>query len=140
MCLPATTGPSAVTRTDTPPPARGRLSLFGHESTQAEVALQPRSVGWRTTRAAQRVGIGLVAAPLLALVPPHVPWAAGAVLAGLVLGGRRWRERYTVTAATGPCPRCGTALTLHAPRPLKDPLTMDCPACHHQASLRVDLP
>jgi len=120
-----------------------RVTLFGHEATNAVVTLKPRSTRWRVTRALPLVGGGLALAPVAALVPPHVPWAAGAMIGGAVLGRRRWLERFTLVGLDARCPRCGAALSLPGPTRLRSPLSLDCESCHHQPVLQVsdeDLP
>ncbi|RMH20867.1 MAG: hypothetical protein D6701_03355 [Gemmatimonadetes bacterium] len=116
----------------------GSMRLFGHDPTAAEARLVPRTARWRWSRAALRMGIALVLAPLAALVPPHAPWALGVLGVGFVLARRRWRERYTLVRAEGRCPRCGADLRLERPAPLASPHAFSCGTCHHEPALYLD--
>jgi hypothetical protein len=117
---------------------RGRLELFGHESTEVEVELEARSRRWRMVRAAWTLGLGLVVAPVVGLIPPHAPWLIGALGIAILLASRRLRERHTLLSALGPCPRCGANLSLNGPTRLRHPHPAPCDSCHHESTLRVD--
>ncbi|HUH13212.1 MAG TPA: hypothetical protein VMK65_08885 [Longimicrobiales bacterium] len=119
------------------PPAR--LTLFGFAATAARVRVAVRTRSWRVTRALF-IGLGTLGiTPLVALVPPHLPWALLSAGAGGVLALRRLRERTTLLAMEGTCPRCGAAQALEAPVPLADGHRFPCQACHHELGLEVDL-
>jgi hypothetical protein len=115
-----------------------RLAVFGSETGPARVRVVPRDDRWRLIAAARWFLAGLVVAPLVVLVPPHVPWALGALVGGGLMGLRRWKERITLKALEGPCPRCGMALTLDRPTPLRDPHMVSCPGCRHEVRLTVE--
>ena len=74
-------------------------------------------MGWRARRAAIALAAGLIVAPLVALVPPHAPWALGALGIGLLTARRRWAEEHTLHFLEGACPRCGEGITLSRPAP-----------------------
>jgi hypothetical protein len=118
----------------------GRLELFGFPTGGARVTALPRSTSWRGIRASLFAGGGLLLAPIVGLFPPHVPW----VLAALAIGGffafRRWRERYTLLALDGSCPRCGDPLELGGPTPFRPVISIPCPGCHHDSRLRILIP
>lgn len=116
-----------------------RITLFGFEDTPADVSLRPRSPGWRAGRAARILGAAVLVAPVVALVPPHVPWALGALGGGVILARRRWAERYTILALTGSCPRCGGELSVRGVVRLRRPHPLGCEACGHEPVLHVDL-
>ena len=120
--------------------ARGTLSLFGHEPTPAEVAYVWRSRRWRLVRAARTFAVAVVLAPLVALVPPHAPWALGALGAGAFLARQKLRERRTLLSVRGTCPRCGEGVRLDGPTRLRSPHPVPCEACHHEAGLAVATP
>ncbi len=114
-----------------------RLQAFGYPTTPAEARVLERPRAWRVRGAALRIAGGLAVAPLLALVPPHAPWALGALGVGVLLARRRWQEDYTLVDLEGACPVCGAALRPPRGR-LQHPHPVTCEACHHQATLRVD--
>ena len=130
---------------DTPPPqgtaetldARGDLTLFGYPPAEVRVRLRPRGRGWRVGGAVRTQLLGLVAAPILGLVPPHAPWALGALGLGFFLARRRWRHHHTVEGVTGACPRCGHAVRVR-PGMLRTPHVIPCEGCRFELSLVVD--
>jgi hypothetical protein len=76
-----------------------------------------------------------VIAPFVAIVPPHAPWAIGALATGVILARRRWLERFTLERVEGVCPKCGEPLAVKAAR-LRLPHLVACEGCHHQSELR----
>ncbi|HSM35362.1 MAG TPA: hypothetical protein VK837_03110 [Longimicrobiales bacterium] len=120
------------------PIAVARLRLFGNAPTPAKVVVVERGPGWRASRAflAAAAAVGLAA--LAALVPPHVPWAAIVLTAGLVLAFRRARERRTLLALTGTCPGCAAKQALERPTRLRAPHRLPCSGCGRVLELTVD--
>lgn len=116
----------------------GTLRVFGHDDTEARLAVIPRGTAWRATRAGGFILGGVLAAPVVALLPPHVAWAMAAVLTGLFLGLRKWAERHTLVELTGPCPRCGATIHIGSPTRLRNPWNVSCEACRHAATVTVD--
>jgi len=116
-----------------------RITLFGHDPTTGEAEVKARSRRWRTLRALQVVAVGLVAAPVVALVPPHAPWAIGALVGAAILARRRFAEDYTLVAIEATCPRCQAPLVLSSSTRLRRPHPVSCESCHHQPTLRVDV-
>ena len=115
----------------------GTFQVFGHEDTRADLQVIPRGTGWRAARAGGFILGGLLAAPVVALLPPHVAWAMASVLTGLFFGLRKWSERHTLTELSGPCPRCGSSIRIDSPTRLRTPWSVSCEACHHAATLTV---
>lgn len=119
-------------------PAEARV--FGHDPTTATLQVIPRSTRWRVGRATRWFVGGAVLAPLVAILPPHAPWAVGAGAGGLVFGLRRWNERFTLVGLEGRCPRCGHALDHEGRTPLKTPHTVTCVGCSNPVALHPELP
>jgi|SRR5690606_4404312 len=119
------------------PPAR--LAVFGAEATSATVELLERPFSWRMTRALLAAGIGLGLAPLVAVLPPHVPWAAASLIGGGVIARGRWIEHYTLARIDGNCPRCGGAIEMTPDRRLKSPESITCSHCGETVLLEVDV-
>jgi hypothetical protein len=114
-----------------------RLSLRGHEPRPAILEVVYRPPRTRATRAVlSLVGLWLLA-PLVALVPPHIPWALLAFLGGIYLAFRQWTGEYVVQRFEGACPRCATALPLPAGSRIRLPHRMVCYNCHHEPLLEV---
>lgn len=111
-----------------------QLTLFGYDATDATVRIRPRSRSWRLWGAVRTQAVGVVLAPAVALVPPHVPWALGALGVSFILARRRWRHLFTVETVTGSCPKCGKPV---APRSamLRAPHPVPCDGCHHEVAL-----
>lgn len=125
-----------------PPRSRisGTLSLFGSPDGHAEMAVLPRSPGWRRSRAGAFFLAGLLSAPLLGMVPPHAPWALGALGLGAWLGSRKLLERFTLLSFEGFCPRCGEELHLRKGTPLRGVMSVACEGCNHDSRLTILLP
>lgn len=111
-----------------------RLTLFGFDDSEATVRVRPRSRSWRVWGAARTQAVGLVLAPVVGLVPPHVPWALGALGVSFFLARRRWHHVFTVESVTGSCPKCGKAVSARSGM-LRDPHPVPCDGCHHDLSL-----
>ncbi|MDZ7779639.1 MAG: hypothetical protein U5R14_06830 [Gemmatimonadota bacterium] len=114
----------------------GRAVLFGYEPVAVVAEIEPRPRSWRLSGAARSLGIGVLLAPIVAVVPPHAPWAIGALAVGAVLGRRRWIETHTLMAVEGACPKCGGPLTVK-PQRLRRPHPLECEACHHTSALEL---
>ena len=116
-----------------------RLSCFGAESTPARVTLILRDASWRTTRGLLALGIGVGLTPVVALVPPHVPWAAASLIGGILVARNRFREHATLLRIVGTCPRCGTALDQALRKRLERPHTVTCDACGESVLLECEM-
>lgn len=127
---------SAVRRREQP----ARLACFGAESTPARVTLILRDVSWRTTRGLLALGIGLGLTPVVALVPPHVPWAAASLMGGILVARNRFREHATLLHVVGTCPRCRAALEQKSRKRLERPHTVTCGACGESVLLECEIP
>jgi len=115
---------------------RGRVEAFGFAPTEAEIDAIARPVSWRATRALLAAGIGLGAAPVVALVPPHIPWALGSLIGGAVIARKRATEHYTLSAFAGKCPRCGEPLATETGR-LTGTRALHCDPCGLDSILHV---
>jgi len=116
----------------------GTISLFGFPSTSAHLDVRSRSTTWRVSWCSAFIGGGVLLAPLVGLVPPHVPWIIAALGVGGFLGLRKWRERFTILTLKGFCPKCGGPLSLPPGTPLRPVMTLPCPGCNHDSRLMVD--
>lgn len=119
------------------PPAR--LTLFGSRPTDARVEVLFRPRAWRIGRALLSLGIAWALMPVLALVPPHIPWAVLAFCAGIYLAVQRWTETYTLNTFTGECPECAEPQTIESPKKLKMPYVITCGSCRRELLLEVDV-
>jgi hypothetical protein len=116
------------------------VRLRGHEPVPARVELIRHSRRTRTTKALLTLVAAVVAAPIVFLLPPHVPWALGALVVGGYFAYRQWTGEYEVRSFAGSCPRCGAALPIEAGARIRLPHTVNCYQCHHEPTLVVDLP
>ena len=114
----------------------GRAVLFGFDATDVGVEVVRRTRRWRMVGALQAVGASLLVAPVVAVVPPHAPWAIGALAAGGFFARRRWIETHTLVGVEGRCPKCGEAFRTKKSR-LRRPHPLECEACHHTSELRI---
>jgi len=114
----------------------GRLEAFGFEPTAVSIDAVARPRSWRTTRALLAAGLGLGVAPVVALVPPHIPWLLGALITGGVVAQRRFTERFTLRSMLASCPRCNQPVETEAGR-LTEQRTVRCDACGQDLTLTV---
>lgn len=120
------------------PPAR--LACFGAAPTPAKLDIVVRPASWRTTRALMAAGIGVGLAPLVAIIPPHVPWAAASLIGGGVIARNRLREHHTLMSIRGTCPRCEGEIEQEPARRLGAVQSIQCGNCGESVLLEVDLP
>jgi hypothetical protein len=128
-------GTGGSTDAGSPISIRAEAMVFGFPPAPVEISVLRRASSWRVGGAVRTFAIFVVVAPFAALVPPHAPWAIGALGLGAILGSRRLKERFTLVSARGACPRCAEPLAVKGGR-LRSPHPVSCDACHHQAALR----
>ena len=116
-----------------------QITLFGFDVVHADARIEARSTGWRARRTATALAVGLIAAPAAALVPPHAPWALGALGIALLTARRRWAEKHTIHFLKGACPRCGEDISLSRSTRLRHPHPVSCPSCQFELAISVDL-
>lgn len=113
-----------------------RAVLFGFDPSPVALEVLPRTRQWRLVGAARALAVSLVVAPVVAVVPPHAPWAIGALAAGAYFARRRWTETHTLAGVDGACPKCGNEFQAKATR-LRRPHPLECEKCHHVSELRI---
>lgn len=121
------------------PSPSARTQLFGFKSTPARVEVIPRPTSWRLSHAALSLAIGWGIIPVVALVPPHVPWVLGGFFGGIYFAIRYWRERYTLVRLDTTCPKCGAPLRQEKPTRLGLPHKLHCDQCQQNPLLEVDV-
>src|SRR5688500_2005000 len=114
-----------------------RLSLRGHEPRPAVIEVVYRPPKERITRALLSLLGCWVLAPVVAIVPPHIPWALLAFAVGIYLAVRQWTGEYVARRVEGACPRCAAPLPLPPGSRIKLPHPMVCFHCHHEPVLEV---
>lgn len=116
-----------------------QVTLFGFDPVRADARIEARSTGWRARRASIALAAGLIAAPAVALIPPHAPWALGALGMGLLTAVRRWAEEHTLHSLEGACPRCEERIAISRPVRLRRPHAVSCPGCRYELAVTVEL-
>lgn len=114
-----------------------RLTIFGFEPTagQMDVEYRPRSI--RMTRTLVSLALFWGIAPIVLLIPPHIEWALGALIAGVYYARKNWKAEYIVKAFEGPCPSCRTGLELKAGTMIRFPHGLTCFECHHEPMIEA---
>jgi hypothetical protein len=118
---------------------RARITLFGFDEVQGTARVEARTAGWRARRATWALAAGLIAAPIVGLVPPHAPWALGALGVGLFTARRRWAEQHTLHTFEGACPRCEEPISISRPVRLLRPHPVSCTSCRFELSISVEV-
>ena len=116
------------------------LRLRAHPPTEATVTVEILSAQGRAMRGAVVMLSALVAAPVLFIIPPHLPWGLGALALGAFLAWRQWSGRYLVREFQGTCPRCGRELEIRAGTRITLPHKVTCYECHHESELEMETP
>src|SRR5690606_25697473 len=109
-----------------------QIRLGGHAPTAGSVSAFLRSSRERAGRAAATLLAFLVVGAAVVVIPPHIPWAALALLAGGYLSMKQWRSEYKVEHFSGACPRCGAELPVKPDEGIRFPLKVTCFECHHE--------
>jgi len=112
------------------------VTIFGFDPASVEAVIIPRSRAWRVGGAARTMGVSVVVAPVVAIIPPHAVWLMGALMTGAFLARKRYVERFTLVSVAGACPKCGNEITIKAMR-LHTPHQLPCDGCHHGSLLRL---
>jgi len=114
-----------------------RVTLFGFKSVPAyaEVVHRPRSL--RFTRAMLALAGCWCSAPVIAILPPHLPWLFVAFAAGLFFAWANWRGSYEVRCVHARCPSCGRELAIRPGARIDLPYRLACLSCHHTPLLEV---
>lgn len=113
------------------------VKLRAYGPAPARVELVERTRTRRIGLALLYLGLCWGAVPLLLWIPPHYPWVAGAIAAGVFLCHREWTGRYGVVAFAGICPRCSAPLSMGVDRLISLPHTLTCYHCHFEPTLEV---
>lgn len=116
---------------------RARLELDGSGSTEATVQVMFQSKGTRVSRSLIVLGVTLAILPVLFFIPPRSVWSLVALAVGLYLAWRYWKGGYYVIDFNGPCPHCGTELTLARGTPIRGRHSLECHGCHRHPELIV---
>ena len=112
-----------------------KLSLRGHEATSATLEAEAVPRPTRTRRAVLRLLGFWILVPIVAFIPPHIPWIILAFVMGIYYAHQHWTGEYVVQSFTGVCPRCGNALTIKPGSRIHLPHKMTCFNCHHEPIL-----
>ncbi|HEX7089472.1 MAG TPA: hypothetical protein VF192_05010 [Longimicrobiales bacterium] len=120
------------------PPAR--LTLFGYTPVPAHVRAIHRPRSLRLSRALLSLFGCWALAPLVALVPPHFPWALTAFGAGIYFARTNWRGTYEIQSLEARCPGCGNALTVKPGTRIGAQHQLTCYNCHHEPLLELPEP
>lgn len=115
-----------------------RVTLRGYGSTPARIHAEPVPQSRRAVRALLTLGLFWLLVPLVALIPPHAPWALLAFAAGIILAARQWRGEYVVQEFEGRCPSCGEALTLEPGTRIRGAHPVTCYHCHQEGEVRLE--
>jgi hypothetical protein len=124
-----------MTASDTPDAI---VRLRGHPPTGATFQYEHRSRKKRLTSSLTALLGFWLLIPVVALVPPHIPWALLAFVSGMYFGYRRWIGEYKVRAFSAPCPRCNSPLAIKTGSLIRLPNSMDCFSCHHNPILDLN--
>jgi hypothetical protein len=101
-------------------------------------ALLARPASWRITRSLLSILIGWGLIPVVALIPPHFPWAILAFFGGAWFARRYAQERFTLLELTGECPQCTTDIRSNEQCAFRVTDPIHCPGCRQSLLLAMD--
>ena len=114
------------------------LTAFGYAPRPATAVVIAQTPGERVGRVL--AGLGLFWALALAglFIPvAHFILVPVFLVAGIVIGIKRWFEVRRLLQVRGPCPRCGAEQAFEGGGRFEDGRSLDCPACHGAVGLAV---
>ena len=114
-----------------------RLSLFGFVPTPARLSVTARTRSERVARALLTLLGTALAAPLVAIIPPHIEPVVMTVIAGLYWTRKHWVAEYVVAEFDGVCPRCLTPIDIKPRTTLRFPQNVACFKCHEHPFLEL---
>lgn len=110
------------------PEVPARLVFAGGQSAAGTARVIERSAAWRRSSAMKDMLLWLLV-PVVAFIPPHIPWVL------LVLGMGAWRaynhlrEQRTLLSLHGICPKCGAEQDFTELGRMGTPHKVTCIAC-----------
>lgn len=114
------------------------LSITRRETSHAVAVVVEHAVRARIARALGAwLACWLLAALSVFIHILHLFLVPGFLVAGVVLGIKRLRERSSLVRLEGPCPRCKVPRTREAMGAFRDACRVHCDTCGHSATLRV---
>lgn len=117
-----------------------RLTLFGFAPVPAHVRVIHRPRSLRLSRALLWLVGCWALAPLVGLLPPHLPWALTAFGAGIYFARTNWRGTYEIQSLEARCPSCGHALTVKPGTRVGVEYPITCYNCHQEPLLELPEP
>ena len=115
-------------------PERPVALAFSGQRTIARARIAERSDAWRRASAGRELLI-LLLAPLVAIIPPHIPWVILVVGLAAYRAYGRLNERATLLSLRGPCPKCGTEQDFTELGRMRFPHTVTCASCRWELTL-----
>jgi hypothetical protein len=107
-----------------------RLSIFGMPPREGTARVRRRDAGERSARALRAGGLLLGLAILSVFLPiAHFVLVPGFLIAAPIFAIRRLRERDSIVALSGTCPRCDAPRTFEAGGAMRDHLRTTCAVC-----------
>jgi len=107
-----------------------KLYIFGMPRQDGTARVRRRDAGERSARALRAGGLLLGLAVLSVFIPiAHFVLVPGFLLAAPFFAIRRLRERDSIVALSGTCPRCNAPRTFEAGGALRRDLRTTCAVC-----------
>jgi hypothetical protein len=106
---------------------------------EAKARIVERSAQWRRSGALKQLAMWLLL-PVVAIIPPHIPWVLIVLALGAFRAWSRWNEHATLLSLHGPCPKCGFDQEYAELGPLKPRHKVNCRNCRWDLHLLVSPP
>lgn len=116
------------TEIETVPERTVWLTYPGPGATEARARIVERSASWRRAGALKQLALWLLL-PVVAFIPPHIPWVLLVLFLGAYRAWGRWNEHLTLLSLHGTCPKCGTEQDFNETGSMRIPHKVRCKGC-----------
>src|SRR4051812_21145818 len=110
------------------PEVPARLVFMGGKSSEARARVIERSAAWRRSQAIKDLLL-LLLVPVVAFIPPHIPWVLIVIGLAFFRAFNHSREYRTLLSLHGPCPKCGTEQDFTELGRMGNPHKVTCANC-----------
>jgi hypothetical protein len=118
-----------------------RLYIFGMPRGEGTARVRTRDPAERAARAVRAAGICILLAAISILLPiAHFVLVPAFLIAAPVVAVRRLRERASIVALTGTCPRCAETRMFEVKGPFGKDVHTSCATCSFAIEVERDEP
>ena len=118
------------------PEVPARLVFMDGKVGEARARVIERSSSWRRSQAIKDLLL-LLLVPIVAFIPPHIPWVLGVIGLAFYRAFNHNREYATLLSLHGTCPKCGTEQDFTELGRMGNPHKVTCANCKWDSHVQV---